>query len=244
MSARLWRAHCAELPAHRGARVELSAEESHHVRHVLRLAAGARLGVFDGRGAEWLATIVAEAGGPVTVHLDEEVGGRADPLLDLTLFQGACRGPRFEWVVEKATEIGVSTIVALGTRRSEPQAARATRIARWRRVAIESCKQCGRRRVPEIESRMELPPPDAGTLAIVLDPAEDAAPLAALESAPGPARIWVACGPEAGLAPDEVAAWSALGWKRASLGPRTLRSETAGVIAAALLLHRWADLGR
>lgn len=244
MTARVWRAYCAELPARSGAEVELSAEESHHVRHVLRLTAGERLCVFDGRGAEWRATIIGDAAGAVTARLDDEVVGAADPALHVTLFQGACRGPRFEWVVEKATEIGVSTIVALGTRRSEPRAARGPRIARWRRVAIESSKQCGRRRIPEIESRAELPPPAEGTLAIVLDSAGDAAPLADLENGPRPVRIWIACGPEGGLTPDEVGAWCAAGWKRASLGPRTLRTETAGVLAAALLLHRWADLGR
>lgn len=240
--ARLWRAfHEGPVPPRSGESLALSREESHHVARVLRLRVGEALSIFDGSGREWGATLVESAGDQATVAVGAELGGSVEPVLDLKLYQGVCRATLLEWVIEKGTEIGVAAIALVATERSERVPPRA---ARLRRIAVESCKQSGRRRLPGIDFIPVLPQPGASTLALVLDPAAQAAPLAAHLACARPAEVWLLAGPEAGLTSAEVERCEQQGWRRASLGPRTLRTETAGLVAATIVLHRWGDLGR
>jgi 16S rRNA (uracil1498-N3)-methyltransferase len=241
--ARLWRAHHAPLPHVPGATVELEPAEAHHVARVLRLGAGASLAVFDGAGREWLATIESSEGGRVRVRLQAELVAPVEPPLEVSLFQSLDRTDRLEWVIQKATEIGVAAVYVLATARSRRQARAEKLSGRWRRIAVEAAKQCGRRRVPSVELRPELPDPGPGTVALVADPDPHAPPLAALCAGPPPARVWIAVGPEGGFSADEVAGWGRRGWLAVRLGPRLLRADTAGAVAAAIVLHRWADLG-
>jgi len=246
--ARLWRAHVTSLPSQVGARVELGPEESHHVRRVLRLEAGEMIAVFDSAGREWSATLLPAESECAVVELVREARREVEPRLDVTLYQGLGRSQQLEWVIQKATEIGVAAIRPLRTRRSERFPVRPHRVERWRRIAVASCKQCGRRRVPLVDCCDELPAAEPGALALVLDPGRAALPLAShldgLDQAAPPARVMLACGPEAGLDDGEIDVWCDAGWLRAGLGPRILRTETAGVVAATIVLHRWADLGR
>lgn len=238
---RVWRAYAASLAADPRQVLVLSAEESRHLLQVLRLRPGERVAVFDGRGREWLGTLLAPENDAARVRLDEEVATPIEPRLQVTLFQGVCRPAALDWAVQKATEIGVAAILPLASARSErlPEGAR---IARLARVALEAAKQCGRRVVPRIEPCAELPAPPAGVPALLLDPEPGSEPLRAHLECEPPRAVWLACGPEAGLAPQEVAAWHRAGWRRAALGPRILRAETAGIVAAAIVLHRWGDL--
>jgi 16S rRNA (uracil1498-N3)-methyltransferase len=246
--ARLWRAYRASLPSLVGARVELGSEESHHIRRVLRLDVGEAIAIFDAGGREWLATIAEAESECVVVQLVREVHRDVEPRIDVSLYQGLGRSQQVEWVIQKATEIGVSAVHPLRTRRGERFPVRPQRVERWRRIAVESCKQCGRCRVPRVDCCDELPAAEPGSLALVLDPGRAAPPLAArldrFDQAKPPARVLLACGPEAGFDDDEVADWCGAGWRRAGLGPRILRTETAGVVAATIVLSRWADLGR
>jgi len=177
-------------------------------------------------------------------RLDRE---RAEPVespLELRLFQGLCRAERMDWLVQKATEIGVSAIHPVRTARSERPRAPGKRLERWRRIAVEAAKQCGRRRLPEIAPRDDLPTPAQGeSRPLLLDPGSGSRALGTLLSELSPAPVWLAVGPEGGFTDDETARWSAAGWLRAGIGPRTLRAETAGLVAAALILHAWGDLG-
>jgi 16S rRNA (uracil1498-N3)-methyltransferase len=116
------------------------------------------------------------------------------------------------------------------------------RIARWRRIVVEACKQSGRRWVPAIERPMAIAEARPSGVGWLLD-REDARPLAtALGERPPAVSLLV--GPESGLSADELGTLERAGWARVSLGPRVLRTETAGAIATALVLHAWSDLGR
>jgi 16S rRNA (uracil1498-N3)-methyltransferase len=117
-----------------------------------------------------------------------------------------------------------------------------SRLSRYERIVMEACKQCGRRVLPAM-TLGALSPPDAGVLAILLAHGEGVAPLRAVLAGPKAAEVWLAVGPEGGFSDDEIEAAVASGWRRASLGPRVLRTETAGAIASALVLHTWGDLG-
>jgi 16S rRNA (uracil1498-N3)-methyltransferase len=240
--ARLWRAFHDAAGLGPGVRIALDPDEAHHVRKVLRLQPGDALAVFDGRGGEWSATIAAGAPREVVVTLGTPRDDALEAPLEVTLWQGRSRSERFELAVQKATELGARAIVALECARSEGRPPDARRLERYRRVAIEACKQSGRRRLPELRYAVELPPPPPGTAALLLDTA-GAPPLAAVAGAARPAAVWIGVGPEGGLTAAERAAALAAGWTAVGLGPRTLRTETAGIVAVALVLHRWADLG-
>lgn len=241
---RNWRVHHPALPVEADATIELSPVESHHVHRVLRLRDGDGLWVFDGEGRERPGVI--EGGGPagVRVRLQEEIARRVEAPIEITLFQALCRPDRMEWVIQKATEIGVGAVHPFPSERAEGRSPTPGRLERWRRIAIEACKQSGRCRIPEIEPRDELPASPSNRNAILLDGGERARPLGELLTAgPGNAGVWIAIGPESGFATQEVDHALQNGWRSGHLGPRTLRTETAGLVAASIVLHRWGDLG-
>lgn len=226
-----------------GERIVLDAEESHHLLRVLRARDGDPVEVFDGRGAAWSGTVEGSAGGAAILRVGAAIGGRTDPDFAVVIHQALCRPEKLEWVLQKGTEIGVAAFDLLAAARADAAAPSATRIDRYRRVLVEACKQSGRRRVPSLSGPSPIPgPPGPGASGVVLDLDARAAPLAAILEGPRPVALHLAVGPEGGFTREEVDVMEATGWRAAGLGPRTLRTETAGVIAAALALHRWADL--
>lgn len=241
MTDRVRRAFLA-VPASPGARVDLDPVEAHHVARVLRLRAGDALAVFDGSGGEWSATVDEVGRDQVRLVVGAPRPGDPEPPVRITLFQSLVRPERIEWVLQKGTEIGVSAFRLVSGERSEAEAPSPARMDRYRRILLEACKQSGRRRIPSLtEGVLDDPPP--GVLGIVLDTALAARPMGAVLAGPPAEEVWIAVGPEGGFADDEVASWASRGWQRASLGPRTLRTETAGSVAASLVLYAWGDLG-
>ncbi|MCP3982415.1 MAG: 16S rRNA (uracil(1498)-N(3))-methyltransferase [bacterium] len=244
--ARCWRVLVERLGSEPGERIALPREEAHHVARVLRLREGESLSLFDGRGLERRATVVAIAGAAVEVETGEKIETSVEAPLDVHLFQGRCRHDRVEWLLQKGTEVGLSAVNLFRCERAEGGVPSAGRLGRWNRILAEACKQSGRRVLPELEADAELPLelPD-GVLALLLDTGPEVPPLAdALERMPPPDAVWLAVGPEGGFSAEEAAAARDAGWCSVSLGPRVLRTETAGLTAAALVLHRWGDLGR
>jgi 16S rRNA (uracil1498-N3)-methyltransferase len=225
-----------------GGRALLDEAARHYLHDVLRLQPGAAVEVFDGAGGRWPGTI-----GPAFDAL--ALGPRGDDLragAPIQLAFALAKGEKVEWVVQKGTELGLSRIVPWEAERSvvRLEGSRAEeRTKRWRRIAEEAARQCGRADVPEIrapatlvELVAELPP---GLLPVLFH-GEGGAPVARLPDAPGAVAI---VGPEGGLTPAELGTLERAGAVRASLGPRTLRAETAAVAAAALLQARFGDLG-
>jgi len=242
--ARLWRAYHPGLPGEAGAEVELLREEAHHVGRVLRLGPGERLSVFDGAGREWDAVILSSSPARVVVRLERERAEAVEAALEVRLFQGLCRPERMDWLVQKATEIGVAAIHPVATARSEAARTADRRLERWRRIAIEAAKQSGRRRIPDVAPCDDLPAAErGGAPALLLNPGPASRPLGGLLRERPPGEVRIAAGPESGFSDEEIERWRASGWRLASLGPRTLRAETAGVVAVALILHVWGDLG-
>ena len=242
VSDRIRRAFLAATPKP-GERAVLDPDESHHVARVLRLKGGDGLAVFDGQGGEWDATIEEASRDRVTVAIGAARAGEVEPKIRLTLHQAIVRPEKIEWVLEKGTEIGVAAFRLVAAERGDVPPPSPSRLSRYGRIVLEACKQSGRRRVPSLAVGVLAAPPP-GTFAIVLSPAPGTEPLGAVLNAPAAGEVWLAVGPEGGFMKAEIASLVAQGWKTASLGPRTLRTETAGCIAAAIVLHVWADLGR
>jgi 16S rRNA (uracil1498-N3)-methyltransferase len=237
--ARLWQLYHADVPDEAGATVRLERDEAHHLRRVLRLAPGEAVSLFDGRGAHWRATVLDGD----AVRLDAPLEERVDAPIRIELYQGLCRPEKMDWLVQKTTEIGVAAIYPLPMARSGKHGCTDRRLARWRKLAIEACKQCGRSLLPEITPVAALPPADPGASAFLLD-ARDGTPSIGSIPPAQPERFRLAVGPAGGMTDAELDAAVAAGWRPAGLGPRVLRTETAGIVAATLLLHRFGDLGR
>jgi 16S rRNA (uracil1498-N3)-methyltransferase len=230
-------------------RVTFDALESRHLSRALRLRPGDTVIASDGCGHDYtvrLDSVGARATGTV---LGVAARGAESPLA-ITLVQGVPKGDKMEAIVRAATELGVARIQPVLTMRTVVHlAAHAAdaRAERWQRVAREAAKQCGRAVVPAVAT----PAP----LAVSLDEARDsdlavclwegeAPPLAAtLECVRHPRRAAVLVGPEGGLDASEVAAARRAGWRVASLGPRVLRTETAGPAIVTILQLRFGDLG-
>ncbi len=238
-----------------GAAVVLSAEESRHLRDVLRLRAGDEAFVFDGEGREF-ACVVTEAGGRGS-QARLEVRGRAEPrspesVLRLTLGVALLKGEKFDLVVQKATELGVSRIVPVVSRRADvrlrDERDAASRVERWRRLALEAAKQSGRARVPSVETPTVLEKflDDEATAVETRLMFAERGGMSLREfvnvNESRPASVAALVGPEGGWEAEEVSQAAERGWAIITLGGRTLRAETAAIAVAALLQHLFGDM--
>lgn len=242
--ARRWRVYHPGARLDIGSEIALSRSEAHHVRRVLRLRTGEGVAVFDGRGHEIEGTLVRVETEQVVVRAERELLEPVEAPIEIRLIQGLCRPDRMDWIVQKATEVGVAAIEPTPMSCAESLKVGPARLDRWQRIAIEACKQSGRRRVPEIVLRDRLPAGAVDGVGLVLDPQQPPETLERLAPPPPEARVFLVVGPEGGLDASEIAPLLESGWHGLGLGPRVLRAETAGLVAAALLLHRWGDLAR
>jgi 16S rRNA (uracil1498-N3)-methyltransferase len=232
------RLYCPD-PLGIGLVLSLPAAAARHVQ-VLRLQPGAPLTLFDGRGGEYGATVEHMGRSEVRVRIDAHHAVEREAAQGVHLAVGMPANERMDWLVEKATELGVASIQPLLAERSVLRLAgeRAQKKqAHWQAVAVAACEQCGRNRVPPIHAVQPLQPwlaalPAGGARWLLslrddarrVDPSvEDAAPVTLLS------------GPEGGLSPAEEAAAIAAGFAPVTLGPRVLRAETAPLAVLALL---------
>jgi 16S rRNA (uracil1498-N3)-methyltransferase len=220
-------------------RVELPPAVAHHAHTVLRLREGDAVVLFNGRGGEFRARLTGS--GPTA---QADVIG-FDPIereasLQITLIQALATSDKIDWIIEKAVEIGVARVIVTAAARSTArldEARRARRILHWRELAIAACCQCGRNRLVPVEA--------AGSLVQALGAAPAQHPRWILDpgaartvqpAPPGTRGVTLAIGPEGGFDPAEIRQAEESGFLPLSLGPRILRTETAGLAAAAAWL--------
>jgi len=226
------------VDAIRGGIAELAGENARHLTRVLRVEPGQRYEISDGQAA-WLAEVV-EARGPRVAFRVLESAETPEPAACITLCAALIKFDRFEWMIEKATELGVERIRPVETARSEKglfQAA-AKRAERWARIAHEAAEQSRRLRPPEIlpAVRLEVCLRTATATCRFRMEESEAPPLFALLSpAPqAPREIHLLVGPEGGWTDEERGAAASSGWQPASLGPGILRAETAAIASIAI----------
>ena len=227
---------CVDAPLAIGARVALPEGVAGHLVRVLRLGAGDACVLFNGDGCNYDARIVSTAKKSVEVEIEGMREVRNESPLRIVLVQGIARGEKMDLILQKATQLGVASIVPVHSERSEVrlQGERAQkRLRHWRSVVVSACEQSGRACVPEVAA----PGPLADALAdlpkmrLLLDP--EAAQ--SLPSTVDGGACALAIGPEGGWSPRDVATLEAAGFVGARLGPRILRTETAGLAAIAAL---------
>jgi 16S rRNA (uracil1498-N3)-methyltransferase len=233
------------FPLHPGATVELSAEAAHHALKVLRVGAGDTAILFDGRGGQWRATL-NPAGKALRATLDEFDDVDCEPPLALTLVQALPAADKMDFVVQKAVELGVMRIQPVAARRSVIRLSgeRAERrVEHWRNIAIAACEQSGRNHVPAVAPILDLPQylgiaARENALRFVCAPGVSGS-LRKLAVPIAPVILLV--GPEGGFEAGELLAAHAAGFQPIQLGPRVLRTETAGLGAVAAMMALWGD---
>jgi len=223
-------------------RVTLAGSEAHHLLHVMRREEGQRVVLFDGSGRDFIARIAARSRSTVELEILSSQPIDRELPCQLTLGIALPKGDRQRWLVEKATELGVSQIVPLCTDRSVAQPTPSA-LRRLERTVIETSKQCGRSRLLEIAPPRQWPEfvaaADRCARRLIAHPTavpcDGSSP--ELKLPPPGEQVVLAVGPEGGFSDDEFQAATAAGWETASLGARTLRTETAALalIAAVTL---------
>ncbi|UTF59299.1 16S rRNA (uracil(1498)-N(3))-methyltransferase [Gilvimarinus sp. DA14] len=224
--------------------IVLSDNAAHYVSRVLRMGEGRPLILFNGQGGEYHGQIVSADKKAVSVELDTYNPDDRKSPLDIELAIGLSRGERWDFVLQKATELGVSRIVPLSTERTEVKL-KGDRLEKkqqhWQQIGISACEQSQRNRLPEIApltNLLDYIGEAKGAAKFVLHHRDSQG----LAAQPTPTSVSLLIGPEGGLSDEEITAARTAGFQPLTLGPRVLRTETAPIVAISLAQHLWGDL--
>lgn len=242
--------------------IRLTAEESHHLARVLRLREGERVSAFDGLGNEWECKIAAIHKSECRLSILNELETVVESPLRLTLAQALVKGEKFDLVVQKATELGVSRILPVITEHCEIRISEERseqRLQRWQRISLGAIKQSGRRRLVEIDQPVRFQqfcrglqgepalifsekagPEKSGSEKSGLEKEGRGLPPLAVQDS----GLTVVIGPEGGWSDDEIELATISGLIPVHLGPRILRTETAAITAVTLAQYHYGDLAR
>lgn len=224
--------------------VVISGQAAIHLVRVLRVKPNQSLLLFDGRGIEYQVVVTAVERKTVTAHIQRSDDINRESPVSITLIQSICRGERMDWLLQKATELGVSCIVPVYSRHSVTtldDKRLQSRMLHWQSIIINACEQCGRNTLPELHSPRllsQLLPAYAGADCYYFEPGSDKH----LNQIAKVDHIRLIIGPEGGFDHEEKGLMDQLGVVSLSLGPRILRTETAGITAIAAIGTLWGDL--
>ena len=236
------RFYCPQ-PLVSGNTIELPEAVAHHL-HVVRLQPGAALTLFNGEGGQYRATLVETGKRRATAVIDGHEAHEAEAPYAVTLAQGLPEGSKMDWIIEKAVELGVAAIQPLAAARSVVRLSGERlekRQSHWHGVIVAASEQCGRNRLAQLLPMADVQPwlaAGAGATRILLSPRATES-LAGWARANAPQAVTLLIGPEGGLSPQEEDAAVAAGALSLSMGPRVLRTETAGLAALAVLAGAW-----
>ncbi len=227
----------------------IDGQELAHLRKVLRLKPGDRITVFDDTSWEHEAVIRSVAGVRGEIEIVRSYQAQRESPLHLTLAVGLTKGEKLDFVVEKAAELGVQTIIPFASAHAVPKLDErkiAARAERWRKIALSATKQCGRTDAPAVlplrsftELLAQAPP---GVKLFFWEKELQRSLRQVHDKYPDAKSMLVMIGPEGGFSVEEAESASAYGWEPVQLGPRILRAETAAISALSLVQFMWGDL--
>lgn len=229
--------------------VNIPESEARHAKKVLRIKPGERITIFDGASNEYAAELTGYSKTGASARIIERIYGRAEPGIKITLFQSIPKSDKMDSVIRKCTELGVVRFVPVATDRSVVRFSnheeKVRKAERWRRIAIEASKQCGGSRVPQVDipAGFEQAVEIGRELDACLMPHEKElgrrirSELSQIT--PCPKNIGVFIGPEGGFAEKEIEYAVSAGIRSVTLGGRILRTETAGIVVASILLYEY-----
>jgi 16S rRNA (uracil1498-N3)-methyltransferase len=236
----------------RARNVTLGPEMAHRLGRVLRLKRGDHIVLSEGGPRDFEAQITGVSGQALTAVVVAERDAPAEPAVAVTLYQSLIRQNRFDLVLEKGTELGVSRFVPITTARSQPHGdingeASAAKAERWARLVLEAAEQCGRGRLAEVAATQTFEEAVRGARGLKLVPYESHRGLGLTAYLRGldrrPAEVSLFIGPEGGFESTEIELAQAEGAVVVTMGRRVLRSETAGIVASALVLEALGEMG-
>ncbi|MGH7817824.1 MAG: 16S rRNA (uracil(1498)-N(3))-methyltransferase [Candidatus Binatia bacterium] len=228
----------------------IDGQELNHLRRVLRLKPGDRITVFDETGWEHEAVIHSLATARGEIEIVRSYQAERESPLHVTLAVGLTKGEKIDFVVEKATELGVQTIIPFASTYAVPKLDErkiAGRTERWQKIALSATKQCGRARVPEVSALCTVQDllarswPDALKL-IFWEKEVEQSLRQVQQKHVGAKAVLLMIGPEGGFSVEEAELARSHGFELVQLGRRILRAETAAVTALALAQYLWGDL--
>lgn len=233
-----------DQPLASGTRIRLEGNAAKHLGRALRARIGDTVCLFNGSGHEFLATVTEVDKQAVSLEVGAASAPDTESRIHTTLGLCLSKGDRFDWAIQKATELGIGAITPLYSDRVDfaiPADRIEKRVAHWQRVVISACEQCGRVKVPHVAAPQPL---ETWIEAVVADQkwvlhcadADTRVPKAV------PARVALLIGPEGGLADEEITSARGHGFDLLQLGPRVLRTETAPVVALSVLGAHWGDI--
>jgi 16S rRNA (uracil1498-N3)-methyltransferase len=218
---------------------------AHQLHTVLRLTAGAVVRVLDNQGYEFDVRLTAVSPRGAAGEVVAQYCNTAEPAIPLTLYQCSLKADKFEWVLQKGTELGVSRFVPVISERSivRPAAALLKKYERWQAIIREAAEQCGRGRLPTLLEPLDWPTALTHATGLTLFPWETvhktapALTTVVQTTLPDAPAVALLIGPEGGISESEATQAQAAGWQAVSLGPRILRAETAALAAVTLLIN-------
>ncbi|MGO8990739.1 MAG: 16S rRNA (uracil(1498)-N(3))-methyltransferase [bacterium] len=230
--------------------LKIEGDEVKHIRKVLRLKTGDEILVFDGLGKEFEGTIVEEGRSSVMVKIRDMLSPKRDSPLEVTLAQSLLKGEKMDYLIQKATELGVKEIIPFFSSRSVPLLEKSRSLKRhhrWEKIAVEAAKQCGRGVVPKIESLQTysdmLHAASADQLRLILWERDGIKLRDMLEGSKERRKVFFMIGPEGGFSQDEIEKAGRVGFIAVTLGRRILRAETASLCFLSILQYEWGDVG-
>ena len=232
-------------------KVVLVGRQAHQIRNVLRMEAGDRIIVLDNTDCEYTVVLTQVGRQEVVGNVISKQRAQAEPRTQITLYQSLLAREKFEWVLQKCTEVGVTGFVPMVTERSiirRPDAVTPRKLSRWRCIIAEAAEPSGRGRIPELEGPVNFA--DAvsglgdfdrcliGTLGTEGISIREVLQFGSTE----PVAVALLIGPEGGFTDKEIRLAQASSAKPVSLGSRILRTETAAVVASAVILYELGEL--
>jgi 16S rRNA (uracil1498-N3)-methyltransferase len=238
----------------RGEHVILTGSQARQIHGVLRLRKGDRIRILDNEGWQYDVELVTVNPDQVAGHIATKSAARGEPAARLTLYQSLLKQDKFEWVLQKGTELGICLFVPLITERTivRPTKLKQNKLARWQRIIREAAEQSGRGRIPKLSQPLEFVPALADTQScdMALIPWENegertlSAPFGPNNrlTLPQSPEVALFIGPEGGFTDGEVEHAQSAHIIPVTLGPRILRAETAAIVATALFLNELGEM--
>lgn len=234
----------------KGNNVVITGGDAAHISKVLRTEVGETLTLCDGCGTDFYAEVTSCSKESVSLTIKETIPCMAEPQVSVTLFQGIPKQGKMDYIIEKCTELGISRIVPVSTKRSvvkiEDKKSEAKKLERWRKIAAESVKQCGRGTIPEVTEVMTVAEAiefsKAFDLTIAAYECERDTTVKAALSGKKPKSVGIFIGPEGGLSDAEVEMFKKADITTVTLGKRILRTETAGHTVLTAVMYEFEEL--
>ncbi|MBM4278214.1 MAG: 16S rRNA (uracil(1498)-N(3))-methyltransferase [Deltaproteobacteria bacterium] len=228
----------------------IKGNEARHIRRVLRLRAGDEVIVFNGSGNEYKGRIFKEEPTSVVIKVGDPFSSKEESPVEITLAQSLLKGEKMDYLIQKATELGVREIIPFFSSRSVPLLDRSKKLERHRRlerIAIEASKQCGRGFISKIERLCDysemLSLASRESLRLILWEKEGSRLKEVLRESKDKKRIFFIVGPEGGMSQEEVEESKGMGFVPVYMGERILRAETASLCLLSILQYEWGDIG-